>query len=128
MKKFVTILSVLIILFCMGNDVFAQVDNKANNPKALMEHDFAVLFGDINKDQALMETLLLNSPKNINAPGLPRFAIIGKDRKFYLGIGGFAKGTLSYDFGNPIESTFLFTTSSIPMDQQAGNGHLVQFR
>ena len=126
MKKTFFSLCVLFVLLALGNKAYAQIDNKAN-PKALMEQDFAVLFGDLNKDQALMETLLLNAPKTINAPGLPRFAIIGKDRKFYLGIGGFVKGTLSYDFGNPIESPFCFTTSAIPMDQQAGNGTLVQF-
>ena len=33
------------------------------------------------------ETFVENAPKAYNIPGAPRFAIVGKDRKFYLGIG-----------------------------------------
>ena len=68
-----------------------------------------------------------NAPKSYNIPGAPRFAIRGKDNKFYLGIGGTAKTTLSYDWGNPIESGYDFTTSSILMQQRKGDGGLVQF-
>ncbi len=122
MKKILFSLLAAIVVSGLSERVFAQEDAKVQ-----MSHDMAVLFGDLGKDQALIESLSLNGPKHINAPGLPRFAIIGKDRKFYLGIGGYAKGTLSYDFGNPIESPFLFTTSSIPMNQKPGNNTLVQF-
>lgn len=127
MKKLLFPISLIIFFTCvLSINLYAQMDNKSN-PNELMAQDFHVLFGDLNKDQALIESLLLNSPKSINAPGLPRFAIIGRDRKFYLGIGGYVKGTLSYDLGNPIESPFFFTTSAIPMNQKAGNGALVQF-
>lgn len=68
-----------------------------------------------------------NSPKTFRVPGAPRFAIEGKDRKFYLGIGGTLKGTLSYDWGNPIPNAYNFTTSEIPMQQRPGDGGLVQF-
>lgn len=67
-----------------------------------------------------------NGPKSYSASGLPRFAIVGKDRSFYFGIGGSVKATLSYDFGNPIDNPFDFTTSEIPMDQAPGNGGMVQ--
>lgn len=67
-----------------------------------------------------------NAPKAYNIPGAPRFAIQGKDKKFYLGIGGNIKATASYDFGSPIQNAFDFTTSAIPMSQPKGNGGLVQ--
>ncbi|MBR4882948.1 MAG: porin, partial [Bacteroidales bacterium] len=60
------------------------------------------------------------------APDMPRFAIIGKERKFYLGIGGYAKASISYDFANPITNPLCFVTSSIPMEEIPGNGTLVQ--
>ena len=69
---------------------------------------------------------LENAPKSFKVPGAPRFAIEGKDRKFYLGIGGTAKATLSYDWGNPIDNAYDFTTSAIPMTQRPGDGGLVQ--
>lgn len=68
-----------------------------------------------------------NAPKAFNVPGAPRFAIEGKDRKFYLGIGGTAKATVSFDWGNPIDNGFDFTTASIPMTPSPGNGGKVQF-
>ena len=61
---------------------------------------------------------LENAPKSFKVPGAPRFAIEGKDRKFYLGIGGTAKATLSYDWGNPIDNAYDYTTSAIPMTQR----------
>ena len=73
------------------------------------------------------ETFVENAPKAYNIPGAPRFAIVGKDRKFYLGIGGTVKATVSYDWGNPIDNPFDFTTSAIPMAQRPGDGGKVQF-
>lgn len=75
---------------------------------------------------ALYKIFQENAPKAFNVPGAPRFAIEGKDKKFYLGIGGNVKATASYDFGSPIQNAFDFTTSAIPMSQPKGNGGLVQ--
>lgn len=84
-----------------------------------------------NKDNlsedSVFHTLMLNAPQTYNVPAAPRFAIVGKDHKFLLGIGGMAKTTVSYDWGHPIDNAFDFTTSSIPMTQAKGNGGLVQF-
>ena len=78
------------------------------------------------QDTVVLKVLEENAPKYFNAPGMPRFSVIGKEREFYLGIGGYIRGSLSYDFGNPIESPMYFVTSAIPMQPQAGNGSLVQ--
>lgn len=75
----------------------------------------------------IYEIFVNNAPDAYNIPGAPRFAIEGKDRKFYLGIGGQAKATLSYDWGDPIDNAFNFTTSAIPMNPRKGDGGLVQF-
>lgn len=78
------------------------------------------------QDTVVLKVLEENAPKYFNAPGMPRFSVIGKEREFYLGIGGYIRGSLSYDFGNPIESPIYFITNAIPMDNAPGNSSLVQ--
>ncbi len=68
-----------------------------------------------------------NSPAAYNIPDAPRFAIVGKNKSFYLGIGGQVKTTLGYDFGSPIHNANEFATSAIPMHPEKGNDALVQF-
>ncbi len=72
------------------------------------------------------ENLLANAPSEFGS-SVPRFAVIGKDHSFYLGIGGHVKATVSYDFGNPIEDPNLFLTSAIPTSRIPGNGGLIRF-
>ena len=62
---------------------------------------------------SIYEIFVENAPKSFKVPGAPRFAIEGKNRQFYFGIGGTAKATLSYDWGNPIDNAYDFTTSAI---------------
>ena len=78
------------------------------------------------RDTLVLKVLEENAPKYFNAPGMPRFSVIGKEQEFYLGIGGYIRGTLSYDLGNPIESPVYFVTSAIPMERQPGNSSLFQ--
>lgn len=81
---------------------------------------------DADSDTTIVRILMENAPNYFNAPGAPQFTVMGKNRKFYLGIGGYAKGTVSYDLGNPITNSSHFTTNQIPMNQRAGNGGLFQ--
>lgn len=84
------------------------------------------IVGNANKDTLIVKVLYDNAPNYFGAPDMPRFAIIGKERKFYLGIGGYIKASLSYDTGNPIDNANCFETSMIPMADPAGNGSLFQ--
>lgn len=68
-----------------------------------------------------------NSPRSFHIPGAPRFAIMGSKGKFYLGIGGTAKATVSYDWGNPIENATSFSVTGIPDATRPGDGGLTQF-
>lgn len=67
-----------------------------------------------------------------NAPGLnkmkdvSRFTLIGKDDKFYLGIGANIKAVTDYDWGHPISNPNEFTTSAIPMTVSPGDKGLYQ--
>ena len=78
------------------------------------------------QDTLVLKVLEENAPKYFNAPGMPRFSVIGNQREFYLGIGGYIRGSFSYDWGNPIESPLYFIPNAIPMGENSGNGSLVQ--
>ena len=61
-----------------------------------------------------------NSPADFRVPNAPRFAFVGKNRKFYLGIGGDVKATMNYDWGSPIQNANSFGPYDIPMPNQSG--------
>lgn len=67
-----------------------------------------------------------NAPQAPNDNGLPRFAIVGKDHKFYLGIGAQFLGEGVFDFGDYMPSPTLFTPSAITR-ATAGNGASLRF-
>lgn len=100
----------------------AKVDVK---PITLIGPDATVHSADTDS-ATIYRTLVENAPQAYNIPGAPRFVIIGKNHKFYLGMGGTAKATLSYDFGHVIDNGFDFATSAIPMTQTPGNGGKIQ--
>lgn len=72
-------------------------------------------------------TLHENAPKIVNQKDVPRFALLGKEHKFYMGIGANVEAVATYDIGNPIANPNLFTTYDIPMHRAAGNGAKFQF-
>ncbi len=65
-----------------------------------------------------------NAPSAPNDNGLPRFALVGKNDKFYLGIGGQFLGEGVFDFGDNMPSTLLFTPSSITPRTPGNGGNL----
>lgn len=75
----------------------------------------------------MARTLNENAPVGVRLPGGPRFAFAGRDDKYYISIGGYAKATASYDFGNTMDDPNEFVTSAISVNPEPGNGGLVQF-
>lgn len=66
-----------------------------------------------------------NAPQYPEYKSMPRFAIVGKEKQFYLNIGATLKTTASFDWGNPYDNPSLF----IPADFSKagdGNGGLLQ--
>ena len=51
------------------------------------EPNVVVIVGDAKDAEQVEKELTTNAHVVINEEGLPRFAIIGKERQFYLGIG-----------------------------------------
>ena len=92
---------------------FTAVDDAvAQNGNAFQQfpEEYKIV-GNANNDTLIVKVLYENAPNYFGAPDMPRFAIIGKERKFYLGIGGYIKASVSYDFGNPI--AYIYATTSI---------------
>ena len=71
-------------------------------------------------------TLKENAPKVKREAGLPRFAIVGHDRKFYMGIGAQLNGVAVFDFGDRMPSAIDFIPSSMTR-KTAGNGGSLRF-
>lgn len=78
-------------------------------------------------DAKMHEVLDANAPEEMRMPGVGRFAFAGRDDKFYISIGGYAKATASFDFGNPVDNANEFVTADIPTVKSPGNGGLIQF-
>lgn len=103
--------------------VYAQKSTVKNSQQ---KTELKVLSPENREDSVIVEVFRQNAPQKFNVPGAPRFALIGNEHKYYMGIGGYVKGTASFDFKNPIDNPMYFTTSQIPMNQAKGNGGLYQ--
>lgn len=79
-----------------------------------------LMFGSYN---AYAETDILNrnAPEDFQSPDTPTITVVGKDKRFILGMGGYIKTIAGLDFGHPIESTDEFIISEIPMQPTEGN-------
>lgn len=97
-----------------------------NHPALPDEGEVKVIFNAGAPDQKVYDAFIENAPKRFSEPGAPRFAIVGKQNMFYLGIGGVIKGVGLFDWGNPIDSPSDFTTADIPFDTPAGDGGKLQ--
>lgn len=69
----------------------------------------------------LYKRLYRNAPDEFRSDGVPNVAFIGKNSKFIVGFGGYAKAVIGWDIGHPIESADEFITSQIPMHPMEGD-------
>lgn len=101
--------------------VWAQRDNRT------MEKGVTtVLLNDKADASEVEKTLKENAPQAPNDNGLPRFAIVGKDKQFYLGIGAQFLGEGAFTWGDNISANPLFTPSTLT-PAKPGNGGNTQF-
>ncbi|WP_338394998.1 DcaP family trimeric outer membrane transporter [Fulvitalea axinellae] len=66
-------------------------------------------------------------PMAFNDPELPRFSLFGKEGKYYLGMGGYVKTSLAYDFDGAINDPINFVVSKIPVPSKPSNNKQVHF-
>lgn len=88
------------------------------------EPNVVVIVGDAKDAEQVEKELTTNAPVVINEEGLPRFAIIGKERQFYLGIGAQFLGEGVFDFGDEMPSAVGFIPSSITRPAPGDGGSL----
>lgn len=67
------------------------------------------------------DTDTLPTPKLLDRD-LPRLLLAGKNRRFYVGVGGGLKATVGMDWGHPTSDPNSFVVHDIPMEEQEGNG------
>ena len=65
--------------------------------------------------------LIENAPQRPNYKDVPRFTLIGKDNKFYLGMGANVKFVGDFDWGAPLSNPNIFAPKDIPFDVDPGN-------
>lgn len=92
------------------------------HPNTPQEGEIKIMVGDKNNSPSVVYKILLeNLPVTPQYNNLPRFSIVGKENKFYLGIGASIKGTASFDWGNPLGDPSLFIPSALT-PSVPGNG------
>lgn len=69
----------------------------------------------------IFNVLVENAPQNPNIKDVSRFTLVGKDSKFYLGMGANVKMVGDFDWGSPLSNPNLFVPSAIPMTSDPGN-------
>lgn len=85
-----------------------------------------IVNGDKEKTTDVEETFKSNAPQTPKVNGLPRFAIVGKEGMFYLGIGAQFLGEGVYTWGADMPSALDFTPASLT-PSTPGNGGSTQF-
>ena len=91
------------------------------------EGDQGVRFIDTDKNSQVYDIMQANAPNDALLKDAPRFALVGKNSKFYLGIGANVMLVGDFDWGHPISNANKFTTSDIPMSIEKGDGGQFQF-
>ncbi len=83
-----------------------------------------VLAGEATPDSVPAPHTFLNAnaPQHININHVPRFALLGKEGKYYIGIGADIEVAAVYDLGSPVGDPNSFLTSAIPLSNPPGNG------
>ncbi len=116
-----SILVAALLISATSFSVSAQRDNRT------MESGVTtILLNDGADSLSVEKTLKKNAPKSPNDNGLPRFAIVGKNKQFYLGLGGQFLGEGVFTWGDNMSSPLLFTPSSLT-SATPGNGGSTQF-
>lgn len=120
MKNTLTLITLLIGLTGVMT-ANAQRDNRSHE-----ENVVSVIGNDKVDTYDVEKAFKSNAPTSPKENGLPRFAIIGKDGKFYVGVGAQFLGEGVFDWGDEMPSQVLMTPSAIEA-RTPGNGGNLRF-
>lgn len=81
-----------------------------------------IRFINTEKSSKVYDVMQDNAPGDAILKEVPRFALIGKDHKFYAGIGANVMLVGDYDWGHPLDNANKFIPGDIPMTIDPGSG------
>lgn len=81
-----------------------------------------IYFINTEKSSRVYDVMQENAPGDAVLKDVPRFALIGRDHKFYVGLGANAMLVGDYDWGHPLDNANKFVPGDIPMSIEPGNG------
>lgn len=116
-----------ILLAILGGGAGVFTANAQRDSRSHENNVISIAVNDSSADSSKVEAAFkANAPVSPKDNGLPRFAIVGKDRSFYLGIGGQFLGEGVFDWGGTMSSPVLMTPSAIT-PSSPGNGGSLDF-
>lgn len=117
MKQHLLYCGILATALMPATAAFAQ--SSTSEPETV-----TVIVGDKTASDEVEIEFTQNQPQRTRESGLPRFAIVGHDRKFYMGIGAQFNGLAAFDFGDAMPSTTDFIPSSMTRPAPGNGGNL----
>lgn len=99
----------LLGLLCGSAGAYAQEENRIH-------------FIETEKSSEVYDVMQTNAPGDAVLKDVPRFALIGKDHKFYFGVGANAMLVGDFDWGHPLDNANKFIPGDIPMSIEPGSG------
>lgn len=112
----------LLALFCAILLPAVSVSAKESSDTLLIP-ERAIMLGDGRHSANaanLVAVLYDRTDLHYQDPSAPRFMFLDREGKVALGIGGYVKGTLQYDFDGAIDDGANFTTYDIPVPSDPG--------
>lgn len=86
------------------------------------QEDIKMGFVDTDKSSEIYDVMQENAPGDALMKEVPRFALIGKNHKFYVGLGANAMLVGDFDWGHPLDNANKFIPGAIPMSVEPGSG------
>lgn len=114
MIRFRTSLLLLLASLFAANTAFA-LKPKEMPDTFLIPERAVIASGDADQARGLVAVLYDKSELHFSDPGAPRFLFLDRKGKVALGIGGYVKGTMQYDFDGSIDDGASFVTYDIPV-------------
>lgn len=104
-------LFILLAMGCMASSAFAGDNDN-------------IYFINTETSSEVFDIMQDNAPGDAVLKDVPRFALIGKDHKFYVGLGANAMLVGDFDWGLPLDNANKFIPGDIPMTIEPGSGGL----
>lgn len=124
-KLFITVFCGMLLFPSLIKAQEEIIITKRQHPKS--KDNILIINNKTLNDSTAILLFVENAPERFNAPQTPSFALMSKNNKYLMGIGGYVKGTVSMDFNGVIDNPAYFTTSDIQVNPSAGNDNLLQF-